>query len=110
MSVKGCAPGWVARCSKCPYEVDLESLGWIRIGAYSWGKRHSVHCPDCNRTRWMRILHVDENGEPDQPFGLVLRKVLGLQLLIWCGVLSVLALFAIVGMVVVKMLQVAEGP
>ena len=52
----------------------------------------------------MRILHVDENGEPDQPFGLVLRKVLRLQLLIWCGVLFVLALFAVVGMAVVKML------
>lgn len=49
MSVKGFAPGWVACCSKCPYEVDLESLGWVRVGAYSWGKRHAIPCPDCGR-------------------------------------------------------------
>ena len=91
MSAKGFAPGWVARCSKCPYEVDLESLGWVRVNAYSWGKRHRIHCPDCGRSRWMRIIHVDENGEPDQPFGLVLKKVLTLQLLILAGLSLIFA-------------------
>lgn len=45
--------------------------------------------------RWMRIVHVDENGEPDQPFGLVLKKVLTLQLLILPG-LSLIFAFVLV--------------
>ena len=96
MSAKGFAPGWVARCPKCPYEVDLESLGWVRVGAYSWGKRHTMHCPDCKCSRWMRIIHVDENGEPDQPFGLVLKKVLTLQLVILAVLLLIYAFVALV--------------
>ncbi len=37
----------------------------------------------------MRIIHVDEKGNPDQPLGLVLRKVLALQAAIWMALLSV---------------------
>ncbi len=79
---------WVARCPVCPYEIDLESLGWVPVGAYSWGKRRSIMCPDCGCRRFMRIVHVDAKGNPDQPFGLVLRKTLKLQLVIWGVVLS----------------------
>ena len=44
----------------------------------------------------MRIVHVDENGSPDQSLGLVLRKVLGLQLRIWTIVaFIVMVVFAI---------------
>lgn len=95
MSTTGFAPGWVARCPECSYEVDLESLGWVRMNAYSWGKRHRIHCPDCGRSRWMRIIHVDENGEPDQPFGLVLKKVLTLQLLILAGLALIFTVFSV---------------
>ena len=59
-------PGWMARCLKCDYEVDLESLGWVRKGAYSYGKRSMVFCEGCGKNRLMQIIHVDENGEPDQ--------------------------------------------
>jgi hypothetical protein len=76
VSIKGFAPGWMARCPKCPFEVDLESLGWIRVKAYSWEKRHAMYCPDCEQTQSMRIVHVDEKRNPDQPLGLVLRKVI----------------------------------
>ena len=94
MSVQASAPGWVARCPECPYEVDLESLGWTRINAYSWGKRHTIHCPQCDQNRWMHIVHVDEHGNPDQPLGLVLRKVLAMQLRIWLFVVALLIVLA----------------
>lgn len=79
MSVKGFAPGWVARCPECPYEVDLESLGWVRVNTYSWGKRHIIHCPDCGRPRWMRIIHVDENGQPIRHSGWYFEKFCGFK-------------------------------
>ena len=106
MSQTGFAPGWVARCPACPYEVDLASLGWIRIGAYSWGKRTMLPCPDYGRRRCMRVVHVDENGQPDQPLGLVLRKVLALQMRIWLWVLSGLGVTAVVVLAVLKKLGV----
>ncbi len=89
---RGYAPGWVARCPVCPYEIDLESLGWTRIGAYSWGKRHSVYCPDCKQKRSMRILHVDELGNPDQSFAKVLSMVLLMQAAIWSLLIGILLL------------------
>lgn len=107
MSSKGFAPGWVARCPECPYEVDLESLGWVRLNAFSCGKPHSVHCPDCGRTRSMRIVHVDENGHPDQPLGLVLRKMFKLQLLIWGAILLVFTLGSVAILAVANALGIA---
>lgn len=85
---KSIYPGWVARCTKCDYEVDLESLGWVRKGAYSYGKRSAVYCPACEKTRFMQIVHVDENGEPDQSFWKVLGIVLGIQAVVWTVVLT----------------------
>lgn len=76
-------PGWMARCQKCDYEADLESLGWVRKGAYSYGKRSMVYCPTCERNCMMQIIHVDENGEPDQSLKKVLTVVLGIQLIVW---------------------------
>jgi len=110
MSIKGYAPGWMARCPKCPFEVDLESLAWIRVKAYSWGKRHGMYCPDCEQTRSMRIVHVDEKGNPDQPLGLVLRKVISLQLRIWMIVLTINALVAMVVLTVLMSLGVVAAP
>ena len=90
MDTKETYPGWVARCPRCSFEVDLKSLGWTRIGAYSWGKRHPIHCPECNQTRWMRIVHVDENGEPDQSLGKVLLMVFSMQAVIAVIVVGIL--------------------
>ncbi len=66
---------WIARCPRCPYEVNLETLGWIRIGACSWGKRKRIYCPECGQSRWMRIVHVDAGGHPDQSFSKALLMV-----------------------------------
>ena len=44
----------------------------------------------------MQIVHVDENGRPDQSIGLVLKKVLALQILIWSTLLLVFSLSAAV--------------
>lgn len=90
MTRKAYAPGWIARCPRCPFEIDLETLGWTRIGAYSWGKRHRIHCPKCDKTRWMRIVHVDENGKPDQSLAKVLMMVLLMQVGIATVVLGIL--------------------
>lgn len=85
---KSIYPGWVARCTTCDYEVDLESLGWVRKGAWSYGKRSAVYCETCEKTRFMQIVHVDENGEPDQPWRKVLLIVLGIQAVVWTVVLT----------------------
>lgn len=85
-------PGWVARCLNCDYEVDLESLGWIRKGAYSYGKRSMVYCPTCHQNRLMQIIHVDERGEPDQSLRKVLAAVMGIQIIVWTVVGGVLYL------------------
>lgn len=92
MEESSIAPGWVARCPKCPYEVTLDKLGWRRQGAYSWGKRRWMPCPVCQVTRAMKIVHVDEQGQPDQTLGLVLRKVIGMQMAILAIVLPIVAL------------------
>lgn len=84
------APGWIARCPQCSFEIDLKSLGWARIGAYSWGKRHRAHCPNCNQMRWMHILHVDENGKPDQSLVKVLTMVLLILFIIATIILGIL--------------------
>lgn len=83
-------PGWYAQCTSCDYESDLESLGWIREGAYSYGKRTRLECPTCGQRRWMRIIHLDENGLPDQSFAKVLSVVLLSQAAIWAVLLLVL--------------------
>ena len=90
MDTRDYAPRWIARCPRCPIEVDLESLGWTRIGAYSWGKRHRIHCPTCDQKRWMHIVHVDENGNPDQSLGKVLMMVFLLQVVIATMVVGIL--------------------
>ncbi len=87
---KGYAPGWIARCPRCAYQVDLESLGWMRIGAYSWGKRRPIYCPECGRKRWMYIVHVDESGNPNQRLGKVLVMVFLLQAVIAAIVVGIL--------------------
>ncbi len=78
---------WTAKCCGCQQIFDLESLGWIRRGASSWGKRTGIHCPSCGRRRMMTIVHVDRFGRPDQPFSFVLKRVLLIQLVVW-GVLA----------------------
>lgn len=90
MAAKVNAPGWIARCRQCPFEIDLESLGWTRIGAYSWGKRHPIDCPDCGKKRWMRIVHVDEDGNPDQSLGKVLAVIFLMQVIIAAVVIGIL--------------------
>jgi hypothetical protein len=96
MNRKAYAPEWIAQCPKCLFEVDLESIGWTRIGAYSWGKRHRMHCPKCDQTRWMRVLHVDENGKPDQGLAKVLMMVLLMQVVIAAIVLGILVAVGVV--------------
>lgn len=83
-------PGWVARCQHCDYEIDLESLGWVRRGAYSYGKRSRIYCETCRQHRFMQIVHVDQNGEPDQSLGKVLAVVFGIQAIVWTIVLTIL--------------------
>ena len=79
---------WIAQCPKCEQDTDLESIGWVRRGAYSYGKRTSIHCPHCRERSSCRIVHVDRNGQPDQPFSYVLSKVLEMQTRVWMWVLS----------------------
>ena len=96
MAIKLNSPGWIARCPRCRFEVDLKSLGWIRKGAVSWGKRRCIHCPDCNQSRSMQTIHVDENGNPDQTLGRVLEMVVVMQAMIATTVLAIQMVFGVV--------------
>lgn len=96
MATENYVPGWVARCPRCPYEVDLKSLGWTRIGAYSWGKRSPIHCPQCDPKRWMRIVHVDADGNPDQSLGKVLMMVFLMQAVIATVVVGILMVAGVI--------------
>ncbi len=89
-------PGWFARCPDCPYEIDLESLGWIRIGAYSYGKRKMMKCPNCEQLRCMHIIHLDENGNPDQTLPVALLIVLGILVIVFAGVFFLLSWIGVV--------------
>lgn len=93
---RGYAPGWIARCPRCDYQTDLASLGWVRIGAYSWGKRQRMHCPRCQQARWMKILHLDEQGQPDQSLPKVLLVVLLMQIVIAALVIGLLMVTGII--------------
>lgn len=74
---------WIATCPSCQAVHNLESLGWTRRGAVSYGKRTSIRCPECGTAQMMSIQHVDRYGRPDQPFGFVLRRVLLIQAIVW---------------------------
>ncbi len=89
---------WTARCTACDGLFDLESLGWKRVGAASWGKRMLMNCPTCECGRMMAIVHLDRYGRPDQPFAYVLRRVLGIQVIV----------FGVVGTIAVAVLLVLQ--
>ena len=74
---------WKADCPACGKSFDIAEVGHIRKAAVSYGLRRSMRCPSCGKTSCMPIQHVDRNGEPDQPLGYVLKRVLFIHAIVW---------------------------
>lgn len=55
-----------------------------------------MQCPNCQAKRWMHILHVDENGDPDQSLPKVLAMVILMQATIAVIVVGLLILVGVI--------------
>jgi hypothetical protein len=53
--MKGYAPGWQIRCTKCGQTRDASEAGLVRIGALSWKKFTLGFCSHCHRLRFIAI-------------------------------------------------------
>lgn len=62
--MKGYAPGWQLRCTKCGRTRDAADAGIVRIGAWSW-KKYILGW--CSRCRWLRWVAVERKPADDQP-------------------------------------------
>jgi hypothetical protein len=55
--VKGYAPRWQVRCTKCGRTRDASDVGIIRIGAT--GKSYALGW--CSNCRWLRFIAIEKN-------------------------------------------------
>jgi hypothetical protein len=53
--MKGYAPGWQVRCTKCGKFRDAAEAGIVRVGGWSWKSYKLGWCPDCRRLRFIAI-------------------------------------------------------
>lgn len=59
------APNWYGRCTGCGGEATAESVGIVRIGARSRGKRVLGRCSACGGLKWIELYRkppVDPRG------------------------------------------------
>ena len=54
--MKGYAPGWQVRCTKCGRTRDASEVGVTRIGGWSW-KRYTLGW--CSYCHWLRFLAIE---------------------------------------------------
>ncbi|MFO0891237.1 MAG: hypothetical protein U0790_19100 [Isosphaeraceae bacterium] len=54
--MKGYAPGWQVRCTRCGRTRDASEAGITRVGAWSWKKYTLGWCAHC---RWLRFLAIE---------------------------------------------------
>jgi hypothetical protein len=59
--MRGYAPGWQVRCTKCGRTREAAEVGIVRLGAWSWKKYTLGWCSDC---RWLRFLAVERKPAP----------------------------------------------
>ena len=62
--MKGYAPGWQLRCTRCGRTRDAGEAGLIRVGAASVAKYTLGWCSNC---RWLRFVAVER--KPAAPPG-----------------------------------------
>ncbi|MEX0885409.1 MAG: hypothetical protein WD009_03120 [Phycisphaeraceae bacterium] len=55
IGVRGHAPGWQLRCTRCDRTHDAAEAGLVRIGAASVGKFTLGWCSGCRRLRRVAI-------------------------------------------------------
>jgi hypothetical protein len=60
IAMKGYAPGWQLRCTKCGKTRDAGEAGMTRVGAASWRKRTIGWCSNC---RWVRVIAVERKPQ-----------------------------------------------
>ena len=53
--MRGYAPGWQVRCTKCGRTRDAADVGIVRVGARSWKKFTLGWCSHCRRWRFIAI-------------------------------------------------------
>lgn len=56
--IRGYAPGWQLRCTRCNHTRDAGDAGLIRIGAISAGKRLLGYCKNCHGLRWLAVERI----------------------------------------------------
>lgn len=66
--VRGIAPGWQLRCTRCDHTRDAGEAGVTRIRAVSVGKIVFGYCSHCRGFRWIALEHKPESvGSPGTP-------------------------------------------
>lgn len=61
--MKGYAPGWRVRCTKCNRTRDASEVGMIRVGAWSYKKYTLGWCSHCGRLRFVAIEKAPVESE-----------------------------------------------
>lgn len=59
--MKGYAPGWQVRCTKCDRTRDAADVGITRIGAA--GKKYTLGW--CSNCRWLRFIAIERKPEQE---------------------------------------------
>jgi hypothetical protein len=61
--MKGYAPGWQLRCTKCGLTFDAADMGIVRLAGRSW---HQYKIRWCGQCRWLRFF-AEERKPTDVP-------------------------------------------
>ncbi len=61
--MKGYAPGWQVRCTKCQRTRSASGVGIVRVGAWTWKNFTPGWCSSC---QWLRFLAVERKPVPAQ--------------------------------------------
>ncbi len=57
---------WMIQCSKCKSQRSIWSVGGIRFGAASVGKRVATHCSTCGRIVAARVYYLKPQGDNNE--------------------------------------------
>jgi hypothetical protein len=67
--MKGYAPGWQVRCTRCGRTRDAGEVGITRVGAWSRKKYTIGKCSRCNR--WAFVAIERKRDDTQKPAGVI---------------------------------------